>query len=713
MFVSKTSERISIRITLALVAAIACADQSAVFAQGPPSNFNNNATSYEKTAIPKVARRVIQPATEMLQPLNYALPSRSIPPAGKPISQAKPYEGLKPIFVTPEMRAKQGIPVGASPATPQNGQPSRNFQLQPIAVERPFQQHPMVQQQAQQPTMTHQPTVPQQRTAVQSPTMAQQRPFAQSKPPEMRPQRIPEQRRVTQSQPNAEATSQIAPTAVRKPVKRVASRPSASIPSKENTHTDLGTLSEPPSVPTISGEVVTSRKTSTSVSHQVSLVVRGPQSVSVGQRIRYEAIVENKSLDDVSDIEVSYTSSGTVLKPNSPTTVKAGTIGPGEIKKINFYMLARQEGSTSPAFSLTSARSKSDSTQSDNEIPMLVVQSETAETLKVTRRLVKTTIGGPALLQTGTEATYSIDVANVSEELASSIVVQLQLPAGINVTVLDRQAWFDEKKNSLTWELDSLDPGKREKIQFKAKADRFGRKNLRVATGVGSQFQGIANMNTNVISLEDLDVRLNHTAPSTPGVESIVTVQVSNTSIGALEDIQLNVTLPQGIRVAQSALYEVVGDSIMFKPFTLENSQQRTFKFGVILMTPGTKTFNATASSGSNRSTATDSNTVVIGLPQKATTTINQVAETPRATAPAAKSKPIEAPQTNELGEVSVLENQAPNKPRYFQQKSTPMNVTESAAQLGELEEVLIVDPSRPLYGSPAKVAEQPGRVFK
>ena len=74
--------------------------------------------------------------------------------------------------------------------------------------------------------------------------------------------------------------------------------------------------------------------------------------------------------------------------------------------------------------------------------------------------------------------------------------MQLTVPTGLKVTVLDRDAWFDEENQTISWEISQLGSGKQETIQYKAVGQAIGQKNQKVTIGMQNVYQGKAQLVT-------------------------------------------------------------------------------------------------------------------------------------------------------------------------------------------------------------------------
>jgi hypothetical protein len=106
------------------------------------------------------------------------------------------------------------------------------------------------------------------------------------------------------------------------------------------------------------------------------------------------------------------------------------------------------------------------------------------------------TVDGPVLLSAGETGEFSIVVKNPNFEQASNIIVQLNIPQGLTITTLDREAWINDEDNTISWELSSVGARHEEVILYKAVGKSFGQQVQKVTLGMDDVYQGDANLVT-------------------------------------------------------------------------------------------------------------------------------------------------------------------------------------------------------------------------
>lgn len=117
---------------------------------------------------------------------------------------------------------------------------------------------------------------------------------------------------------------------------------------------------------------------------------------------------------------------------------------------------------------------------------------------------LKTKIDGPQHAVTGEEAEYQVLVENASADDVKDVLVQLAIPTGLEVTVLDRDAWFDGDARTITWRLSEVTAGSKETIRYLAKVVSADGQLQKVTIGAANQFRGQAIFQSTVMDQYEL-----------------------------------------------------------------------------------------------------------------------------------------------------------------------------------------------------------------
>ena len=125
-----------------------------------------------------------------------------------------------------------------------------------------------------------------------------------------------------------------------------------------------------------------------------------------------------------------------------------------------------------------------------SHVPVPVVE------VKTQANSVKSYLHGPRNVAAGAEVDFSIDVQNLSSNVAENIVVQLSVPQNMKVTILDREAWYDGETRKISWQLPKLAGQAVETIRYKAKVKTAGTVEQSVVTGMSDTVQSTNTLKT-------------------------------------------------------------------------------------------------------------------------------------------------------------------------------------------------------------------------
>ena len=259
-----------------------------------------------------------------------------------------------------------------------------------------------------------------------------------------------------------------------------------------------------------------------------SVVVRSP-FVQPGNPNRYLFVVENIGTVDAANTRVDLrVPAGVVLKQvvadSASSTARHAIVRIDEIKAGRKEILEVEiqpttvdvtfetslvletkrsfHGLTLPgqsvASSVPSATSPSTPTASSVTSQVSLKNTESTDTSPVAagNGNLSASVEGPVMLSTGETGDFAIVVKNPNYGDASNVVVQLAIPQGLKITILDREAWINDEDNTISWELSSLGARQEETIQYKAVGKSSGQQMQKVTLGMADVYQGEAKLVT-------------------------------------------------------------------------------------------------------------------------------------------------------------------------------------------------------------------------
>ena len=114
-------------------------------------------------------------------------------------------------------------------------------------------------------------------------------------------------------------------------------------------------------------------------------------------------------------------------------------------------------------------------------------------------QVLRTSIIGPEALTKDIPGLFEIEVTNNSSQLASDIIVQMEVSEDLTITEFDRQAWLDRENRTVSWRLESIPRGLKDVIRFRAVSRSTGNHKHNVKVGMEDSFQGQTSFVTLVI----------------------------------------------------------------------------------------------------------------------------------------------------------------------------------------------------------------------
>jgi len=103
---------------------------------------------------------------------------------------------------------------------------------------------------------------------------------------------------------------------------------------------------------------------------------------------------------------------------------------------------------------------------------------------------LRTSVIGPGALLKDQADGYEITISNITNEPATDIIVQLTVPEEVTISQLDRDAFLDQEKRTISWKVPSIEAGSKEVIKYRAVSSSAGEYKQEVTLGIENTFQG-------------------------------------------------------------------------------------------------------------------------------------------------------------------------------------------------------------------------------
>ena len=98
-----------------------------------------------------------------------------------------------------------------------------------------------------------------------------------------------------------------------------------------------------------------------------------------------------------------------------------------------------------------------------------------------TKQVIAAQILGPASINIGQTEDYMVAIVNPMDSPNRNLRIELDVPKGLEIVLLDRPAEFNKRKRTLTWDINEIQPGEEVRLQYRVKSVRKGKQLQRIA----------------------------------------------------------------------------------------------------------------------------------------------------------------------------------------------------------------------------------------
>jgi len=126
-------------------------------------------------------------------------------------------------------------------------------------------------------------------------------------------------------------------------------------------------------------------------------------------------------------------------------------------------------------------------------------QSTSAPNKDERQRSVVASVVAPVSLPQDSVGFFEIAIENVSDQIATDIIVQVTVPENFAVTEVYREAWMDGELRTVSWKIDTLEVGQKEIIRYEAVSRLLGSHEQTISVGVNNIYQGDTRFKVNVV----------------------------------------------------------------------------------------------------------------------------------------------------------------------------------------------------------------------
>jgi hypothetical protein len=259
---------------------------------------------------------------------------------------------------------------------------------------------------------------------------------------------------------------------------------------------------------------------------KVQLSLAGPADMTFGEEKSFTLMVSNPGTGDAERVVVSITSGRA-----SPQQIDVGAIPAGYKKELTIPVIASQPGE----MELRAAASAEGG-----------LTAETRGKITVRKAEIATSIEGPPLKFSGTEAIYTVSIANTGSASADNVNLSLALPVGAKY--LGGIEGASATGGGLTWRIATLGPGAERKYDARIQLSSPGVNQFVLQAQSSASGATSSQAQTQVEAVSDLKLVVNDpSGPMPTGEQAIYEVQVMNRGSQAAQRVKILMQFGEGI----------------------------------------------------------------------------------------------------------------------------------------------------------------------
>lgn len=289
----------------------------------------------------------------------------------------------------------------------------------------------------------------------------------------------------------------------------------------------------------------------------LKVAIQVPPTVAAGDRSSITVAVMNSGAVPTENATAWVGFDASIEHPSgaNPTEINVGTIPPGETKKIEVPLTAKQPGKFPIRVNATADGG---------------LTARTEVTYDVRKPGLFVNLVGPDKLTVGQDATFNLTVTNAGEVEFDRVEVRANLPSGVRAKSAGTNG-KPEGENAAIWRTGRLAPGAKETliltVQGVAPMDR---RNLSVRAIAGDKTNAAADAPIEVAGQPTLVLEVNDVPATVPlGKKGTFKVALRNRGSAPAKKIDVSVTVSPEIRLlgglgADRRPGQIQGDKIVF-----------------------------------------------------------------------------------------------------------------------------------------------------
>jgi uncharacterized membrane protein len=347
--------------------------------------------------------------------------------------------------------------------------------------------------------------------------------------------------------------------------------------SRNARRVDMHIVPEDKKTLQVGTEIVIENTQSTTVAVRqpaLNISLNGSLQGNIGQTLEHEVIVTNIGDGVATDVRLETAFPEALREMTQSTSPVIRRIDPGQSVKVKLVSLAQKAGETELK---VVARSKG------------LKDEQASLGINVYQPELRISAIGPKLNFVQRDGIYTVSIENTGEVDVTGVTVALDIPAGMSVKTINREANIDTERGILTWAFDEIARDSIAEIHLKATALEEGNQVCRIMVKSNETRDKEIQLATAVTTRADMSIRVrNESGPVQVGGKAQFVVEVENKGSRRAEGIAVNVKLPETLNAVEDEnTFGATPGTLMFTESAVAPGQTIKFKFSAIGVTAG------------------------------------------------------------------------------------------------------------------------------
>ena len=309
---------------------------------------------------------------------------------------------------------------------------------------------------------------------------------------------------------------------------------------------------------------------------QLQATITGPHQTNLGEKVAHEIVITNTGDGVATQVNVQPHFPANLVKTKQSQSNLIPKIEPGKSTTLVYHSQAIAPGQ---------AEIKATVSSDDGIAPRSANLA-----MNIFEPTLQVSAIGPKVNFVDRNGIYTINLENKGKVAITDVLVALEVPEGLKITTISREANVDAEKGILRWKFNEIAAGSIEQIQMMALAEKDG--NLVCNISVDSHETGkkVINLATKVTTRANLSVALkNNSGPVQVGGKAVFAVELANNGSRKAVDVNVKVQLPESLRgvTPDSQKVSIDGNTVSFIEPQIGPGRKVSFQFSAVGLVSG------------------------------------------------------------------------------------------------------------------------------